>query len=214
MIRKLLNGFRLGFAYFSVGTVIAQVVIVASLFWKSGLTNEKYNRLLAHLRGVDTLDLIVKEGEVAKARGQEAKVADLQSPLVVKRKEALKIGLDQVKISEALISGNRKQYDKIRTIFTKRLNELEAAKVTQARKTVQQTLEVIDPELAKDLIMQILEDGGAEATTAIIIEMPADRQKKIFAEFTTPEELEVVNQLLSQLRMEKVVPTSNEGVAL
>ena len=214
MIRKLLNGFRLGFAYFSVGTVIAQVVIVASLFWKSGLTNEKYNRLLAHLRGVDTLDLIVKEGEVAKARGQEAKVADLQSPLVVKRKEALKIGLEQVKISEALISGNRKQYDKIRTIFTKRLNELEAAKVTQARKTVQQTLEVIDPELAKDLIMQILEGGGAEATTAIIIEMPADRQKKIFAEFTTPEELEVVNQLLSQLRMEKVVPTSNEGVAL
>ena len=214
MIRNLLNGFRLGFAYFSVGTVIAQVVIVASLFWKSGLTPEKYNRLIAHLRGIDTLDLIVKEGEVAKAREQEAKVADLQSPLVVKRKEALKIGLDQVKISEALISGNRKQYDKIRTIFTKRLNELEVAKVTQARKTVQQTLEVIDPELAKDLIMQILEDGGAEATTAIIIEMPADRQKKIFAEFTTPEELEAVNQLLSQLRMEKVVPTSNEGVAL
>ena len=214
MIRNLLNGFRLGFAYFSVGTVIAQVVIVASLFWKSGLTPEKYNRLLAHLRGIDTLDLIVKEGEVAKAREQEAKVADLQSPLVVKRKEALKIGLDQVKISEALISGNRKQYDKIRTIFTKRLNELEVAKVTQARKTVQQTLEVIDPELAKDLIMQILEDGGAEATTAIIVEMPADRQKKIFAEFTTPEELEAVNQLLSQLRMEKVVPTSNEGVAL
>ena len=214
MIRNLLNGFRLGFAYFSVGTVIAQVVIVASLFWKSGLTHEKYNRLLAHLRGVDTLDLIVKEGEVAKAREQEAKVADLQSPLVVKRKEALKIGLDQVKISEALISGNRKQYDKIRTIFTKRLNELEVAKVTQARKTVQQTLEVIDPELAKDLIMQILEDAGAEATTAIIVEMPADRQKKIFAEFTTPEELEAVNQLLSQLRMEKVVPTSNEGVAL
>lgn len=214
MIRNLLNGFRLGFAYFSVGTVIAQVVIVASLFWKSGLTPEKYNRLIAHLRGIDTLDLIVKEGEVAKAREQEAKVADLQSPLVVKRKEALKIGLDQVKISEALISGNRKQYDKIRTIFTKRLNELEVAKVTQARKTVQQTLEVIDPELAKDLIMQILEDGGAEATTAIIVEMPADRQKKIFAEFTTPEELEAVNQLLSQLRMEKVVPTSNEGVAL
>ena len=214
MIRNLLNGFRLGFAYFSVGTVIAQVVIVASLFWKSGLTPEKYNRLIAHLRGIDTLDLIVKEGEVAKAREQEAKVADLQSPLVVKRKEALKIGLDQVKISEALISGNRKQYDKIRTIFTKRLNELEVAKVTQARKTVQQTLEVIDPELAKDLIMQILEDAGAEATTAIIVEMPADRQKKIFAEFTTPEELEAVNQLLSQLRMEKVVPTSNEGVAL
>ena len=214
MIRNLLNGFRLGFAYFSVGTVIAQVVIVASLFWKSGLTPEKYNRLIAHLRGIDTLDLIVKEGEVAKAREQEAKVADLQSPLVVKRKEALKIGLDQVKISEALISGNRKQYDKIRTIFTKRLNELEVAKVTQARKTVQQTLEVIDPELAKDLIMQILEDAGAEATTVIIVEMPADRQKKIFAEFTTPEELEAVNQLLSQLRMEKVVPTSNEGVAL
>ena len=41
MMRNLLNGLRLGFAYFSVGTVIAQVVIVAIIFWKWGLTGEK-----------------------------------------------------------------------------------------------------------------------------------------------------------------------------
>ena len=214
MIRNLLNGFRLGFAYFSVGTVIAQAVIVPILFWKSVLTHEKCLRLVAHFQGIDTADLIQKEEELAKANAQEVKLNDLRSPLVVKRKEALNVGLAQVKSPEAEISLNQKQYDTVRAIFAKRLDDLEATKVTEARKTVIETLEVLDPELTKDLILLMIDDVGAKEVGEILAGIPRDRERKIKAEFTTPEEKEVLHKILSAYRSNEVTPASDEGEAL
>ena len=195
MMRKLLNGLRLGFAYFSVGTVIAQVVIVAIIFWKWGLTAEKYTRLMAHFRGVNTVELIVEQGKLAKAEG-DAKTNNSES-LVSKRKDALKKGIGKSKISEISISGNQKQYDTVRGIFAKRLDELEATKVTEARKTVIQTLEVLDPELTKDLILLMIDDVGAKEIGEILAGIAKERERKIKAEFATPEENEVLHKILS-----------------
>jgi len=200
MIRRMLWAFRFGFAYLSVGTVITQLVIVGVIWWKGALTNEKRLRLLAHYHGVDVFELMKEERALAASAQQKQRSDNQQSPLLTVRKEALGIGLGQVKNSETRISGDRQRYDKIRDIFDARLEELETAKITQARTTVQQTFEVIDPALAKDLIIQILNEGGAEDAAAIMVQMPADRQKKIFAEFTSPEEMRRMNEILARLR--------------
>ena len=195
MMRKLLNGLRLGFAYFSVGTVIAQMVIFVLIFWKWGLTGEKCTRLLAHFQGVDAVELIVEQGKLAKAEGY-VKTNNSES-LVSKRKDALKKGIGKSKISETLISNNQKQYDTVQGIFAKRLDELEATKVIEARKTVIQTLEVLDPELTKDLILLMIDDVGAKEIGEILAGIPKERERKIKAEFTTPEENEVLHKILS-----------------
>ena len=200
MIRRMLWAFRFGFAYLSVGTVITQLVIVGVIWWKGALTNEKRLRLLAYYHGVDVFELMKEERALAASAQQKQRSDNQQSPLLTVRKEALGIGLGQVKNSETRISGDRQRYDKIRDIFDARLEELETAKITQARTTVQQTFEVIDPALAKDLIIQILNEGGAEDAAAIMVQMPADRQKKIFAEFTSPEEMRRMNEILARLR--------------
>ena len=195
MMRNLLNGLRLGFAYFSVGTVIAQVVIVVLIFWKWGLTGEKCTRLLAHFQGVDAVELIVEQGKLAKAEG-DAKTNNSES-LVSKRKDALKKGIGKSKISETLIRNNQKQYDTVRAIFTKRLDELEATKVIEARETVVETLEALDPELTKDLILLMIDDVGAKEIGEILAGIPKERERKIKAEFATPEENEVLHKILS-----------------
>lgn len=200
MIRRMLWAFRFGFAYLSVGTVITQLVIVGVIWWKGALTNEKRLLLLAYYHGVDVFELMKEERALAASAQQKQRSDNQQSPLLTVRKEALGIGLGQVKNSETRISGDRQRYDKIRDIFDARLEELETAKITQARTTVQQTFEVIDPALAKDLIIQILNEGGAEDAAAIMVQMPADRQKKIFAEFTSPEEMRRMNEILARLR--------------
>ena len=212
MMRNLLNGLRLGFAYFSVGTVIAQVVIVAIIFWKWGLTAEKYTRLMAHFRGVNTVELIVEQGKLAKAEG-DAKTNNSES-LVSMRNKALEQGIGKSKISENLFSGNQKQYDTVRAIFTKRLDELEATKVIEARETVVETLEALDPELTKDLILLMIEDVGAKEVGEILDGMPKNRKTKIYAEFTTPEEEKVLNTIFKALRSKEVTPASDEGEAL
>ena len=212
MMRKLLNGLRLGFAYFSVGTVIAQVVIVAVIFWKWGLTAEKYTRLMAHFRGVNTVKLIVEQGKLAKAEG-DAKTNNSES-LVSMRNKALEQGIGKSKISENLFSGNQKQYDTVRAIFKKRLDELEATKVIEARETVIETLEALDPELTKDLILLMIEDVGAKEVGEILDGMPKNRKTKIYAEFTTPEEEKVLNTIFKALRSKEVTPASDEGEAL
>ena len=212
MMRNLLNGLRLGFAYFSVGTVIAQVVIVAVIFWKWGLTAEKYTRLMAHFRGVNTVELIVEQGKLAKAEG-DAKTNNSES-LVSMRNKALEQGIGKSKFSEKLFSGNQKQYDTVRAIFKKRLDELEATKVIEARETVIETLEALDPELTKDLILLMIEDVGAKEVGEILDGMPKNRKTKIYAEFTTPEEEKVLNTIFKALRSKEVTPASDEGEAL
>ena len=212
MMRNLLNGLRLGFAYFSVGTVIAQVVIVAVIFWKWGLTAEKYTRLMAHFRGVNTVKLIAEQGKLAKAEG-DAKTNNSES-LVSMRNKALEQGIGKSKISESLFSGNQKQYDTVRAIFKKRLDELEATKVIEARETVIETLEALDPELTKDLILLMIEDVGAKEVGEILDGMPKNRKTKIYAEFTTPEEEKVLNTIFKALRSKEVTPASDEGEAL
>ena len=212
MMRNLLNGLRLGFAYFSVGTVLAQVVIVVIIFWRWGLTGEKCTRLLAHFQGVDTIGLIVEQGKLAKAEG-DAKTNNSES-LVSMRKKALEQGIGKSKISEQLIGGNQKQYDTVRAIFAKRLDELEATKVIEARETVIQTLEALDPELTKDLILLMIEDVGAKEVGEILDGMQKNRKTKIYAEFATPEEEKVLKTILSALRSKEVTPASDEGEAL
>jgi hypothetical protein len=211
MMRRLLGVARSGFVYFSVGTVITQLVIVGVIWWKGALTAEKRLRLLAHFQGVDVFELMQEEKALAATEQQQERSAIQQSPLLSVRNDALGIGLGQVKNAETRISGERQRYDKIRDIFDARLEELESSKIQQARATVQQTLEVIDPVLAKDLIIQILSEGGAEDATAIMVQMPADRQKKIFAEFTSPEEVRRMNDILARLRDGTINNLNNPG---
>lgn len=211
MMRRLLGIFRSSFIYFSVGTVITQLVIVSVIWWKGALTEEKRLRLFAHFQGVDVFELMQEEKALAATEQQQERSAIQQSPLLNVRNEALGIGLGQVKNAETRISGERQRYDKIRDIFDARLEELESSKIQQARATVQQTLEVIDPVLAKDLIIQILNEGGAEDATAIMVQMPADRQKKIFAEFTSPEEVRRMNEILARLRDGTINNLNNPG---
>ena len=211
MMRRLLGIFRSSFIYFSVGTVITQLVVVSVIWWKGGLTEEKRLRLLAHFQGVDVFELMQEEKALAATEQQQQRSVSQQSPLLNVRNEALGIGLGQVKNAETRISGERQRYDKIRDIFDARLEELESSKIQQARATVQQTLEVVDPVLAKDLIIQVLNEGGAEDATAIMVQMPADRQKKIFAEFTSPEEVRRMNEILARLRDGTISNLNNPG---
>jgi hypothetical protein len=211
MIRRILWAFRVGVAYISVGTVITQLVILGVIWWKGALTEEKRLRLLAHFHGVNVFELMQEEKALAASAQQQERSNNQQSPLLMVRKEALGIGLGQVRNTETRISGERQRYDKIRDIFDARLEDLENSKIKQSRATVQQTLEVIDPVLAKDLIIQILSEGGAEDATAIMVQMPADRQKKIFAEFTSPEEVKRMNEILARLRDGTISNLNNPG---
>ena len=167
---------------------------------------------MAHFQGVDTVELIVEQGKLAKAEG-DAKTDNSKS-LVSLRKKALEQGIGKSKISEKLISGNQKQYDTVRAIFAKRLDELEAKKVIEARETVIQTLEALDPELTKDLILLMIEDVGAKEVGEILDGMQKNRKTKIYAEFATPEEEKVLKTILSALRSKEVTPASDEGEAL
>ena len=60
-----------------------------------------------------------------------------------------------------------------------------------------QTLEVLDPELTKDLILLMIDDVGAKEIGEILAGIPKERERKIKAEFTTPEENEVLHKILS-----------------
>ena len=84
----------------------------------------------------------------------------------------------------------------------------------EARETVIQTLEALDPELTKDLILLMIEDVGAKEVGEILDGMQKNRKTKIYAEFATPEEEKVLKTILSALRSKEVTPASDEGEAL
>ena len=73
---------------------------------------------------------------------------------------------------------------------------------------------MLDPELTKDLILLMIDDVGAKEIGEILAGIPKERERKIKAEFTTPEEEKVLNTIFKALRSKEVTPASDEGEAL
>jgi hypothetical protein len=123
------------------------------------------------------------------------------------RESAIDKSLLDLRATETQIKTERERLDLWKTDFDQRLANLETAGTDSALVEVQRTLEAMSPKQAKDQVLRMLEeaptaeDDPMQDVVAIFKALPETKQKKLFAEFKTPDELEQLAEILQQIRL-------------
>jgi len=197
MIVRTLQALGLLFGYICVATVLSQCAVVGSLWANGGFDSDRRLRLAAYFSGVDRQamrdELIADQAAAVAAAGRVDRLGTM-------RRQAMAASSDQVRMLEAQLLGERQRYETIRGMFESRLDQLEVQRTAAAIDTVRETLEVLDPETSKNVLMEFLDDGAIEDVVTIVTRMPADRQRKIFGEFRSAIEVQQLNDVLLRIR--------------
>ena len=196
---------------FSVGTVISLAIILAMLWWKGALADERLLGMLAALQGIKP----APPAQAAVALDSEAEQPSLDQIRQVRlgasldldlRESAIDKSLGDLRTLETQIRAESKRLDQWKTSFDQRVTELQTAATNAALLELQRTLEAIAPKQAKDQIMTMLKDPTTAADkpmddiVTIMKAMPLDKRRKILAAFTTEDEIKTLAKILREIR--------------
>ena len=196
----------------SIGTLISLVILLAMLWWKGALTDERILGMLAELRGIQPTPAAPKLGQLDPDAEQPSIQQLLQARLQASldfdlRESAIDKGLGDLRALETSIRTERSRLDGWKDDFDKRLATLETAATNAALQEVQQTLQAIAPKQAKDQLMKMLkdpvtaDDNPMQDVVTVLKAMPLDKRKKIIAEFKTEQEIETLAEILRSIRL-------------
>jgi hypothetical protein len=194
-----------------LGTLISVLVIAGMLWGKGVLTDERLLGMFAALQGIKT-----SPPPASAARETDAEQASIEQVLSSRMKASLDLDLRESAIDKALgdlrtietsLQLETKRLDNWKQSFDKRLADLQNAAADSSLREVQQTLETIKPQQAKEQLVKMLEDPKSptddpmEAIVRILKAMPLDKRKKILEQFKTPEDNKILAEILRVIRL-------------
>ncbi len=210
---KFIKLAKTGIIAFSVATVIAQVILLTVLWQKGTLTEKKRFRMSCVMYDIDVKSVHDQMESNQKLQSQSllpemriVKATDLAA-----RSESLGHSLGEL---VALENEIKKEYQRngLRKIdFDNLLKKLESEAIASSLLKTRQTLESMKTKQAKTQILRMLADDARGDVVAMVKEMPLDKRKKIFSEFKSPQEAEVLHDILRELREVTDVAANQEG---
>lgn len=208
---KFLSMIGSAFAYFAIATVIALVVIVAMLWQKGALSDERVYRMWAALHGVE---IPVKQAAASKEK-VEVEVPSYDDILNKRtlssldlnlRESAIGHSLDELRTVQMKVQTERERFDKLVTSFDNRVKQLEDIATDEAITETQRTIEALPPKQAKQQLLKMLDEKQIEgepkpidAVVSIVKAMPIEKRRKILSEFKSGEEEEKLAEILKEI---------------
>jgi hypothetical protein len=195
-----------------LGTLATIVIVLGMLWWKGALGDGRLMGMLAALQGIEPQSPAAAAGQLDPDAEQPSIDQLLQARLRTSldldlRESAIDKALGDLRALEAAIRTERSRLDGWKQDFDKRLVTLETEASDAALLQLQQTLQTIHPKQAKEQIMLMLkdppttDDDPMHDVVTILKAMPLDKQKKILGEFKDEKEVEVMAEILRQVRL-------------
>lgn len=193
--------------YVCVGTVISATAGGVYLWYSGKLDNEKVFKMLALIHDVDvnpekTTAQRDKQGDSLGTMSYEdiEEARKVKSRVLELKMQSLNKGLGQVAFERDELTKDKERYVLLRSSFEQRLKELQAETETKGYANVRLIWENIAPKIAKEQILKMVEADEMSDVVHILSEMPIGKRAKIVSQFSTPEETEVMDNLLRMIR--------------
>jgi hypothetical protein len=197
---------------FSLGTFVTLVVLLAVLWWKGALADERLIGMLAALQGIQPAPPAAPDNTLSADAEQPSLEQILQARVRASldfdlRESAIDKALGDLRAIEEQIKTESGRLDHWKKDFDFRLAKLETAATDAALLELQRTLEAVQPKQAKDQIMKILEEHSAlddqplHDVVTIVKAMPLDKRRKILGEFKSEPEIEKLAEIIREIRL-------------
>lgn len=194
------------FVAFCVATVLAQSIILVLAGARGNIKSDTLLKSIALLNGIDI------SGDQLQRMLEDAQQVDYPTYEEVRDKRALEnLNLqrrdtsvermrEQANEMLAELRTKTADFDTRKDEFYKLLEQKEKTLLDESLKDVQQTIEVLSPEQAKEQIKKLIEAQQMDDVVIIFKEMPLDKRKKIMGEFTSQEEIDILHEILMRTR--------------
>lgn len=207
MIGRLLHFLFAVLLYFSLGTLIAEGIIVSYVSSKWQLNREKIARMVAVARGLDAApapappktppddsanDQVSYE-QVLQARAIRDKNLQL-------REQALAHALAQLQTDQQKLMEEQRRFQRDRTDYETKLAAAAQGAQNAGREEVRRILQSIKPKQAKEILVGMLDNNELDEVVALLTGMTDSKRSKILAEFKTADENKKIDEVLRQIR--------------
>ena len=208
-----------GVVYFCAASFIAIAVGIGVLWSKGDLDGPKFVDILAAVYGLDLAEMRVRLQEAQQGPG-DVQIA-YNKILDARTKASLDIDLRESAIDKTLgelhnLQNNvviqRERHNQVVKSFEQRLTDYENNNDDQRLRKVRELIENMRPKQAKELLMMMVNDDAMDDVVGILGSLASDKQKKIIAEFKTPDEQTTLNLLLKEIRKGKMENDLLNGV--
>ena len=198
-----------GVVYFSAASFLA-IALAGSVLWAKGaFSGPRAFNLLAALYGLDLAEMQVQGKEVQPDESQ-IQIAYL-NVLADRTRASLDIDLRESAIDKTLgelhnLQNNvviqRERDQQVVGSFERRLKDYQTLNDDARLREVQVMLENMKSKQAKDSLMAMVADNADDTRDVVLLltSMASDKQKKVIAEFKTPEEKATMDRLLAEIR--------------
>jgi hypothetical protein len=150
------------------------------------LNGTKAVRMLAIARGIDLFEMQkeidqerdklsaeqVSYNEILQARALSIHHIEL-------REQALKDGLDQLQFKQRGLLQEKSRFEQVVTVFQEKLDSVESGAIAGGMDAVRAPLEAIKPTQAKQLLVEMIDDGEMDVVVSLVSAMPNSKFAKI-----------------------------------
>lgn len=193
------------FAAICVATCLTLLILMGYFATRGSLNVATATKIIALLNGIDItgnqLRQIMREGEdreqpdfdeILEARRRDGLDTDIRLRSLEEAKNDLATMLADVKLQ-------RERFDERRTLWERSLEESRKGFQDEGLKEVQRTLQALEAEQSKELLLRMYDDEEIDDVVNIIQAMPIDKRKDILAEFATPDETDKLHEILRRI---------------
>jgi hypothetical protein len=219
MLKKLIGLFL----WFCAASMLALLCIVAISAGRGNFDSETLSRIIAMLNGMDIQAIRLKEALVSARETPTPSYEDVINAKVRadldidSRQAALDNYQRQIADRENKLRAEMERFDARRQEFKNELDKQKKNIETQRLSESMKIIENLSPDQAKEQLMMMLKNNEKPDVVAIIQGVPSDKQKKILAEFSTPEDQQKLGEILREVRnstpIDNLINGTQEAIA-
>jgi hypothetical protein len=207
MIGRLANLALAGLLYFSLGTLIAEGIMIGYVWRKWNLDRDKVAQVVAAARGLGpeappAAAEPVRE-EPATEQASYAKVLELRAAKdknLQLREQALANAVAQVQAERQKLADDEKRYKLDRADYESQLAAKAKQSQSAGQEEVRRILESVKSKQAKELLQGMLDNKELDEVVVLLSAMADSKRAKILAEFKTADEIRKIEEVLALIR--------------
>jgi uncharacterized coiled-coil protein SlyX len=194
-----------GLAAFCVATVLTQVILLSYFLIMGTLNRSSAIQLIALVNGIDVsgmrLQEIYRQGEEYEQPSYDEilaqrKMTSLDMDIRLRSQQEFR---DELSTMLADLRKDQDRFSDRLLAFRNELNELGEEAQENGLEDVQRTLQSLDPEQAKEQLLIMYDDKRIDDVVTILQAMSTDARKDILAEFTTPDDVDILADVLRRI---------------
>ncbi|MDE0862512.1 MAG: hypothetical protein OSA98_01910 [Rubripirellula sp.] len=190
---------------FCVATVLTQMLLMSYFLIRGTLNRKSATKLIALVNGIDItgnrLQEIMKQTEDLEQPSfdeilAERKMKSLDMDIRLRSQQEFR---DELSLMLSELKDDQDRFSNRLLAFRTELKEMGTEAQESGLQEVQRTLQSLDPEQSKEQLLIMYADKRIDDVVTILQAMSTDARKDILAEFNTPEDVEILSDILRRI---------------